>query len=78
LDGQISSEEAEWTLVASPEYLVKVYEIDEKTSSLAYRIEEATKSGNLDVDKAKALGVAEGRDFGVLKEGQGALNESQD
>jgi len=53
----------------SSEFLIKIYELDSDPCSFGYRIEEARRAGNLDVEKAKSLGVQEGIHFGILKKG---------
>ena len=60
----------------SEEFLVTVFQVDDVTESLGYRISEADRTGVFCVDRAKALGINPGKDFGVLKNGEAVLRYS--
>lgn len=51
-------------------YAVRVIKVDHRVSALGYAIEEPTRPGRFDLEKAKALGVTPGPDFGKLQRGE--------
>lgn len=54
----------------SGEFSVRAQRLVHPVPCFGYRIEEVTRSGHLDPDKAKALGVPPGPLFGCLKRGE--------
>lgn len=51
-------------------YSVRAVRVDHRVNALGYVIEEGLKPGRFDLDKAKALGVTPGPDFGRLQKGE--------
>jgi ribonuclease Z len=51
-------------------YSVQAVQVDHRVGALGYVLQEADRPGRFDVQKARALGVAEGPDFGRLQRGE--------
>jgi ribonuclease Z len=51
-------------------YSVRAVQVDHRVSAVAYLVEEDERPGRFNVEKARALGVAEGPDFGRLQRGE--------
>lgn len=51
-------------------YLVRAVQVDHKVNGLGYVLDEDTRPGKFDLEKARALGVTEGPDFGRLQRGE--------
>ena len=58
------------TVFETDRYLVKADPLDHRLYALGYRIEERTKPGRFDVERARALGIPEGPLFGQLQSGK--------
>jgi ribonuclease Z len=51
-------------------YVVKAVRVDHRVNALGYVVEEKTRPGRFDPEKARALGVPPGPDFGRLQRGE--------
>ncbi|MGA9524905.1 MAG: ribonuclease Z [Myxococcaceae bacterium] len=51
-------------------YSVQAVQVDHRVGALGYVLQEEERPGRFDVQKARALGVAEGPDFGRLQRGE--------
>jgi ribonuclease Z len=51
-------------------YVVRAVKVDHRVNALGYVVEEKTRPGRFDPDKARALGVTPGPDFGRLQRGE--------
>jgi ribonuclease Z len=51
-------------------YLVRAVKVDHRVNALGYVVEEKTRPGRFDPEKARALGVPSGPDFGRLQRGE--------
>ncbi len=51
-------------------YSVQAVQVDHRVGALGYVLQEMERPGRFDVQKARALGVAEGPDFGRLQRGE--------
>lgn len=51
-------------------YTVKAVQVDHRVASIGYVVQEHTRPGRFDLEKAKALGVTPGPDFGKLQKGE--------
>jgi ribonuclease Z len=51
-------------------YLVRAVKVDHRVNALGYAVEEKTRPGRFDPEKARALGVTPGPDFGRLQRGE--------
>lgn len=51
-------------------YVIKAVRVDHRGNALGYVVEEKTRPGRFDPDKARALGVPNGPDFGRLQRGE--------
>jgi ribonuclease Z len=51
-------------------YTVHAVQVDHRVNALGYVLEEDARAGKFDVEKAKALDVAPGPDFGKLQRGE--------
>src|SRR5690606_6141044 len=50
-------------------YEVRAVQVDHRVNALGYVLEEVERPGRFDVQKARALGVTDGPDFGLLQKG---------
>src|SRR4051794_33375102 len=51
-------------------YVVRAVKVDHRVNALGYVVEEKTRPGRFDPEKARALGVTPGPDFGRLQRGE--------
>jgi ribonuclease Z len=51
-------------------YRVRAVGVDHRVSAVAYALEEDERPGRFNLEKARALGVSEGPDFGKLQRGE--------
>ena len=51
-------------------YVVKAVRVDHRVNALGYVVEEKTRPGRFDPEKAKALGVTPGPNFGRIQRGE--------
>jgi ribonuclease Z len=51
-------------------YVVRAVKVDHRINALGYVVEEKTRPGRFDPDKARSLGVTPGPDFGRLQRGE--------
>ncbi len=64
------STEAPEAVYEAKEYRVSALPLDHRIFAVGYRLEERTRPGVFDVEKARALGIPEGPLFGRLQSGQ--------
>jgi ribonuclease Z len=57
-------------VIRSGSYGIRVVPVDHRVSAVAYALEEDERPGRFNLEKARALGVAEGPDFGKLQRGE--------
>lgn len=55
-------------------YAVRAVQVDHRVNALGYLLEEDGRAGKFDVQKARALNVAEGPDFGKLQRGEAVVS----
>jgi ribonuclease Z len=57
-------------VVKKPSYSVRAVQVEHRVNALAYVLEESTRAGKFNVDRARELGVDPGPDFGRLQRGE--------